>query len=528
MMMIRGAGVLVGVVALTGGVLVGVAPSIQAGMCAKQTGGSNDRVMWTGSGYTCAYTADNGDNKIGAFATEVWTSSTAPGYEKRFKCQRNSGGVSISSVYTDSAGTGIGSSITFTAFNTKDGSRHWTGAVLWNTPQGGEGASSQFRGDCEGYTVKSNLFYVPTVKLSGPTSVDAGGLGSYEVAVTTPDGGGPATGAVSLFHQATVDQQDPNPPAKSCDGSTRATTDILVGQATLVDGKATISNWWYGPSQYRLYAVYGGMPLGSGGIPPYCAAPPVSGLTAGISNTLLLSAGISGAQAESAPITRRADTDAKASKQRIQVVDARAIAPALPLTRCRRAWAPMQSNVSSPTAVISQSDLKWTAGGAKLRSGSVPKGTQVDLQTVCRPRGAPAVTAGAKSYGSRWADEFTSRSPGSVILAGMGDDELTVRHRRTVAMGGVGADGIVVRAKRSAANGGPGPDELFAASDGPSLIVGGSGQDQLVGAKGVRTRINSADGDPGDRVVCHGQKNQVLADRGDLIIGNCIRVQATP
>jgi hypothetical protein len=37
--------------------------------------------------YTCAYTASNGD-KIGASATEVWISSTAPGYEKRFKCQR--------------------------------------------------------------------------------------------------------------------------------------------------------------------------------------------------------------------------------------------------------------------------------------------------------------------------------------------------------------------------------------------------------------------------------------------------------
>jgi hypothetical protein len=525
-MMLSRVALVAGSVALMSGTLVAIAPAAQAGECAKQTGGNNNRVMWTGSGYTCAYTADNGDNKIGAFATEVWTSSTAPGYEKRFKCQRNSGGVSISSVYTNSGGTSVGSSITFTAFNTKDGSRHWTGAVLWNTPKGGEGASSQFRDNCDGYTVKSNLFYVPKVSLTGPTYVDSGANGSYEVTVTTPDGGGPAAGAVTLFHQASVDQKSPNPPGRGCDGTSRPTSDVMVGQATLVDGKATISNHWYGPSQYKLYAVFGGQPLVSGGLPAYCAAPPVSGLTAGISNVVSLSSGIRSAAASrdaaGADVQQRGDV--VSGKARIKVVNSSSLAPALPVANCPVKWAPMQANISSPTAVIAEGDVQWTPNGAGIRDGAIPVGTQINLQTVCRPSNAQPLTVAGNSYGSRWADDLTSQRQRSVMFGGMGDDQLMVMDSKTLALGGRGSDAITVAAKGSAANGGPGQDTVIARTRGLSLIVGGAGRDRLVGAAGAATRINAADGLPGDRVVCRGSRNRVLADPGDRLIGSCVVV----
>lgn len=65
---------------------VAVAPASWAGTCSSKTGGSTNTVMWTGTSYTCAYEADNGNNKIGSWNTESFTSSTAMGYEKRYSC----------------------------------------------------------------------------------------------------------------------------------------------------------------------------------------------------------------------------------------------------------------------------------------------------------------------------------------------------------------------------------------------------------------------------------------------------------
>lgn len=502
------------------GGLVIMAPPSLAGECSRQTGGDNDRVMWTGSKYTCAYTASNGDNKIGAFATEVWTSSTAPGYEKRFKCQRNSGGVSISSVYTNSAGTNIGSSITYTAFNTKDGSRHWTGAVLWNTPKGGEGAASQFRDNCDGYTVKSNLFRVPKVDLTGPTSVGAGAMGAYEITVSTPDGGGPVTGPVSLFHMASTSQTNPNPPARRCDGTAVASSDVLVGQAQLIDGKATISNAWYGPSQYKLYAVFGGQPLVSGGLPAYCATPPVDGLTAGISNTILLTSG----NVTSATVATTGNASpvsgTATALPRLRTVNDRTVAPQVPEADCPVGWRPLQANVWSPTQVIADDDVVVTRRGSRVKDDAAPKGTVLRLQTVCRPAAAPVVSVGKAVLGSRFDDELASPRVGSVVFGGIGDDKLTITKAATVGLGGVGSDELIVRATGSAANGGPGSDLLKAKRKGAVLLVGGSGRDELIGAPG-RTKMNAADGRPGDYVVCKGSRNKVVADYGDQLVGRC-------
>jgi len=478
--------------------------------------------MWTGSSYTCAYTASNGDNKIGAFATEVWTSSTAPGYEKRFKCQRNSGGVSISSAYTNSGGTNIGSSITYTAFNTKDGSRHWTGAVLWNTPKGGEGAASQFRDNCDGYTVKSNLFYVPKVSMSGPTSIPSNTNGSYQITVSTPDGGGPATGSVSLFHQASTSQAKPNPPSRRCDGTGVATSDVLVGQAALVNGTATISNVWYGPSQYKLYAVYAGQPLGAGGVPAYCAAPPVEGLTAGISNSILLSSGMEvGGRSDAAVSAAKPRGDFKASLPRLRTVNSQATAPDMAKASCPTGWLPMQANAGSSTVVIPDSAVVPTKRGAYLRDNAVPAGTVLNLQVVCRPKGASVVKIKRSVFGSQYNDQLSSGRGDSVIFGGLGKDRIAVRNSGSVALGGGGADQIAVSAAGAAANGGSGRDVLVATNKGIVLLVGGSGRDRLVGAKGGRTKINAADGRPGDVVRCQGKSNQVIADPGDRLVGKC-------
>jgi hypothetical protein len=75
------------------------------------------------------------------------------GYVKKFNCQSQSGGVTVTYIYSDAGGTGLGSSITYTAFNSEDGKRHWTGAVLWNTSSAD---SNQYNHSCRGYQVYAN------------------------------------------------------------------------------------------------------------------------------------------------------------------------------------------------------------------------------------------------------------------------------------------------------------------------------------------------------------------------------------
>ncbi|MGB3676559.1 MAG: hypothetical protein WA988_19175, partial [Candidatus Nanopelagicales bacterium] len=161
------------------GAVVVAAPAA-AGACSA-TGGSSDHLMWTGKGYTCAYVAASGNKSIGFGQIKSWTSNTAMGYSKRYTCHGQTGGVDVEYMYTDSAGTNLGSSITYTATNLSSGDRHWNAAVLWNTAnKAGSVADNQYVHNCS--TDKSigvNQFFEPKVSLSGPTSYKTNNPGTY-------------------------------------------------------------------------------------------------------------------------------------------------------------------------------------------------------------------------------------------------------------------------------------------------------------------------------------------------------------
>ncbi|MFA7266141.1 MAG: hypothetical protein WC054_07500, partial [Candidatus Nanopelagicales bacterium] len=266
------------------GAVVVAAPAA-AGACSA-TGGSSDHLMWTGKGYTCAYVAASGNKSIGFGQIKSWTSNTAMGYSKRYTCHGQTGGVDVEYMYTDSAGTNLGSSITYTATNLSSGDRHWNAAVLWNTAnKAGSVADDQYVHNCS--TDKSigvNQFFEPKVSLSGPTSYKTNDPETYTVTVQNNQGGPSPAGLVYLLAQATPGKM--NPPAKDCSGnSTNKTTpvDFLVAQPVPLNsaGSAQLQAFPLpGPVTYKFYAVYSGYPLTSDGRAGYCLAPPQpTGLT---------------------------------------------------------------------------------------------------------------------------------------------------------------------------------------------------------------------------------------------------------
>jgi hypothetical protein len=94
------------------------------------------------------------------------------------------------------------------------------------------------------------------------------------------------------------------------------------------------------------------------------------------------------------------------------------------------------------------------------------------------------------------------------IYGGGGADRIT---------GGPGADGIEGGRGADRIRGGPGADRIIDES-GRTVIVTGSGRD----------RVDVADGDPDDRVVCSpGAADRVAADPGDQLHPRCRRVAAS-
>lgn len=512
------------------------APAVMASECSSRTGGSNDKVMYAGGGkYTCAYVADNGDNKIGAFATEFFTSSTAKGYEKRTHCSKQSGGVKITSVYTNSGGSQVGSSITFTAINKQDGSRHWTGGVLWNTPSAGQVNGSQFVNSCKGDTIQSNLFRVAKASITGPSVYTPGQQATFTVRVTAPDGGPAFAGGVALYRKGSTTQGAAAPPTTACDGTVADGKDTLLATApVLSDGYAypTIKGGTLAVGDYQLYAAFSGTPTGSvkvGGTtvstPGYCLAPPQNLLTPALTNAFDLSI-VPGSSAtnttarDSAVESPGAVSQASNGKGTLRVLDRTAVTPEVPSAKCPTDWASLQVGLGSPTQVVDDSDLTWTKQRAQVRADGLPEGTTLRMQLICRPRSAKAVTIDRSVYGSIRNDRLESTQGRSVVFGGWGRDSVLVAHHRTLAMGGAAGDQIVVAASKSAGNGGPGRDRLVATAGGSVLLVGGPGRDVLIGSNG-KTRMNASDGQPGDRVVCQSSSNQVIADKGDRVVGPC-------
>jgi hypothetical protein len=521
-----------------GALVVLTPPAAQAGTCSSKTGGSSNWVMWTGSGYTCAYQSKSDKKKIGSAATQSWTSSTAMGYTKRDHRWKQTGGVKVSYIYY---GSNAGSSITFTAFNSEDGSRHWGAAVIWNTADGGKVKDGQYKGD--DYEYKTNRFTVSKISVNGPTTTATNTPASYTVKVTDPDGGTTPAGTIALMKQA---GSKPDPTTKDCDGKvTHQGTDSGIGQAVLSGGSGTLTTPALPDGSYKLYAVYAGS-LDSKGRALYCNSPTQQGLTPVQSSTWTLtvaapSPASSGAASDSwhldaAPGPHAVNPTVASARGagRAATGDKRSALSVVEHTfhagaaggasgrsmACPSGWAPVQVNASSPTAVLPENVLVRDGAKLGIRSGSVPSGTKVDVQVVCRRAGVGVWAHGKIVLGTTRADRLATTKAGTTVLAGRGNDRVVVRNRGSVAFGFAGADHIVVSVARGAAHGGAGNDVLTAQKPGAVVLVGGLGRDVLTGAKG-RTLINARDGAGGDRVICRSSANIVLADPGDQIVGPC-------
>lgn len=532
------AGVAVVAAGLSG---VALAAPASAGTCSTPTGGSSNTLIFTGSTYACGYVAGSGNKSIGAFDTQTWTSSTALGYTKRYTCDGQSGGVSISSIYSDSGGTSLGSSITYTAFNTTTGGRHWNAAALWNTSSA---ASSQYIANCgDNYSIAATLVYISNISMTGPTTVTEGGSVAMTATVTAPDGGGPATGTVALFRQkgATID-----PETKNCAGTVVGGTDTPIGSGTLSNGVATLHTPPTLPvGVNNVYAVYAGTPVTSSTLPSFCLAPPQSGLTPAIQTTaipLTVEPEVEPGSVEPAErnalaqadlayagkdviTVPQADPDAtRVPNPKLTVVDVKRTAPHAIAARCPKGTSAVQASVSSPTEILTDRDLATRGNGkVKVSGKSLPDGAEVDLQLVCRPHKAKAMSIGKAGYGSVRDDVMTSSKAKAFQFGGYGADTLTVSGKHSQAFGGSGNDLITLRAGSAAGTGGPGNDWIRSYSSGTSLIIGGLGNDVLIGGPG-KTRINAVDGKGSDTVRC-ASGNRVIADRGDFVAGDCTWVK---
>lgn len=524
------------------------AGSAQAGECSKQTGGNNDYVMWTGSKYTCGYVANGGKKKIGSWKTQTWTSSTALGYTKKDHRWKHTGGVTITYIYYPSD---LGSSITFSAWNGQTSSRHWGASVIWHVTKAGSVSSDQYKG--KDYEYQANRFNVSAIAVNGPTTVAAGTPVPYDVSVTDPDGKTSPAGSVLLFRQV---GDKPKPPATTCDGKTtngQPGVDEPVGQAAVVNGKATVNASPKLPATtHTLYAVFTGSQT-SKGLPLYCAGPPNVGLTGAQSKTWKLTvlppANSRAARPQAAPLSRPllsttgtllspADdggtpgfdalslpTEWRRGTAPIVVADQRltvrhdGTSPRRAL-RCPSGYATLQVNAASATAELPEGALEDRSGGVQIRKGAAPAGTTVDVQRVCRPRTARVVARDDVLLGTARADRLTTRKAGTTVLGGAGRDTIRVTTAGSTAFGFIGDDTIVLTTNRGAADGGPGNDRIEARTGGAVLINGGPGRDTLIGARG-KTLINAVDGRGGDRVICRSPENRVRADVGDTLVGPC-------
>jgi len=508
---------------LVGGVAL-AAPS-HAGACSK-TGGNSNQLMWTGSTYTCAYVAASGNKSIGLGNAQSWTSNTAQGYQKRYNCHGQTGGVTISNIYTNSGGTNLGSSITYTAFNGSSGKRHWHAAVLWNTSSAGSVSSNQYVQNCStNYSIGTNTVYKSNLSLSGPSSIAAGTAATFTASISNPDGGPAPSGKIYLFKEATANVK--NPPTKDCSGAstnTKSPVDTAVAQGVISGGVATLVTPTLSSANYNFYAVFGGLPLTSSELAGHCLAPPqAAGLTPQTSSVLALTAGVGSAQVAqsdetSARVTSRGDI--VGANPRLSVVNTTFIAPQRVTSRCTTGKVAAQVSLASPTAVLDPDDATRTKSRVAFNSSGLPDGTQVDLQLVCRPKGAKAVVLPGVGWGSVRDDNMTTNRFGAALFGGFGNDNLVVADTKGMAWGGPGDDVIVLRAGRSAATGGPGKDRLVSLSAGRTLLRGGPGRDTLIGGPG-RTLINAIDGSGGDKIVCRSRNNIVLLDSGDHVTGPC-------
>jgi sugar lactone lactonase YvrE len=162
-----------------------------------------------------------------------------------------------------------------------------------------------------------------------------------------------------------------------------------------------------------------------------------------------------------------------------------------------------------------------SSGRVKLKIPRGARGFAAQAQLTCRRSTAKQVARRSGiAYGTTKGDTITATRRNSIVYGGLGGDRLLVTGTGGSAVGGLGNDTLVVRAAKGNAIGGPGDDTLLSTSTRRTLLWGGPGKDRITGSRGP-TLINALDGQGGDTVRCRSNRNRVLSDPGDTVIGPC-------
>lgn len=515
--------------------------------CSSATGGSSDSLMASTNGlYECAYTAGLDNRKINAFETQTWTSSTAPGYRKQYNCHGQSGGVAIDPMYE---GTDFGSSITYWAQNTQDGSRHWGAGVLWQTQENGGVRDDQYIHNCNGNhgDIRANKVYITTTKVvSYPGKVNIGTPATVNISVSAPYGNSPPQGKVYLYQQKNSSDTTATDPK----------IDWVIGQGTLdSNGNTTIITGFAGKDAEgnEVYPKSGTILIYAAMLPnpnvqknDPAPTPPNKGWVGSQSDSYPVKLAIKytteeiGTNTASVPNTSAVSTDKlpeylvnQAGTQSLPDTSGIAIqnvigdgSPAL-YALCPRGMKPLNSEAWGESQSLSANgvlpvEVKGLFGSL-LRLPKDQSSARVQLQVLCRNAKAGVMRMGGIQYGTPKPDHLSSSEEDGLLFGGLGNDTFRLEYSNTLGLGGPGNDNFLLRADQTAANGGPGNDRIEVEGSFETLIIGGPGKDTLIGGSGL-TRINAIDGKPGDKVVCNSPENQVMADEGDIIVGPCVRV----
>jgi hypothetical protein len=138
-----------------------------------------------------------------------------------------------------------------------------------------------------------------------------------------------------------------------------------------------------------------------------------------------------------------------------------------------------------------------------------------EFLTPLKPALASLTTAGTGSAdlltGGPENNTLEGLGGDDIIRGGAGDDELFGGPGADLIKGGPGADYI---------NGGPGPDRIEDNSGPTTVVTGGNTGPEM-------DRVDVADGEGNDTVVCTTENTVVFADPMDQVKGNCGRVVRT-
>lgn len=427
-------------------------------------------------GYTCANEEYTGHRKLSPWATYVFLADASYQYGEVYSCSgRDNKNIEIIKAKVADF------QVSFTATNWDISKSHhwWAGSLfaVYQSPGGAPDSDSYVRscGNDDG-KIPASFLGKTTIALTAPTSSATVGAPFTLTGTISPGSYGSIDGTkIGIF------------PVGS---STPIGQGVLSGStftATILP-QVPISGW-------GLEAKYGGS----------------SNTTPATSEVVYLNVAAS-------PVVSAAATphlaDPRASTGPVVALTRRSSDASRLSLQCAPGSAPVLGTLMAERDLPSDA-LRYVDNGVKVR-GDVRPGPMT-LQLLCRDSQA-GVSKGVFRAGTIRPDTFSTTADKSTLLGGGGGDSLTIRHRGGTAFGGVGSDTISVY-QRGAAVGGPGRDRLVARAAG-AVLEGGPGRDNFRGFAG-QTFINARDGQPGDRITCLSSRNEVVADKGDILSGPC-------